>query len=60
MVVNVNPVSKQKHIIKLLKTHIARMEFQFARYKDGESEQELIKSRELLEYLETLWEEINK
>lgn len=36
------------------------MEFQFARYKDGESEQELIKSRELLEYLETLWEEINK
>lgn len=60
MALNVNPVNKQKHIIRLLKTHIARMEFVFARYKDDESEQELVKSKELLEYLETLWEVINK
>ena len=55
-----NPASKQKHIIKILKSHITRTRFAAARYKDRESIQELKDSEELLDYLESLWGRYNK
>ena len=55
-----NLANKHKYIIKLLKSHIIQLEFLYAKYKDRSYKQELNDSRELLEYIETLWGEDNK
>ena len=60
MVPSVNLANKHKYIIKLLKSHIIQLEFLYAKYKDRSYKQELNDSRELLEYIETLWGEDNK